>query len=387
MPTHHLPPAPTPFVGREGELAEIEQLLSDPACRLLTLVGPGGIGKTRLALEAAHVMVDTATFPNGVYFASLQPLTSPEFIISTIADALSFQFYSGADPRQQLLDYLREKSLLLVLDNVEHLLEDISLVSEMLAAAPGVHILATSRERLNLREEWVLEVSGLNSPAVETEINLESYSAIELFVQQARRVSVGFALDNANQSAVVRICHLVGGMPLGIELAAAWVRALSCEQIADEIERSLDVLETPTRNIEPRHRTMRAALDQSWQLLSDVEQNVFKRLSVFRGGFTREAAEYVARATLRTLTGLVDKSMVRVNAGGRYDLQELLRQYAEEKLGEMPAEQEQTRDRHSTYYADFMGQWADDPTEITRTEVGEDCRGDRQCAHRFSLGI
>jgi predicted ATPase/DNA-binding CsgD family transcriptional regulator len=369
MTVHSFPLPSTPFVGREDVLSEITALLTGSDCRLLTLLGPGGIGKTRLALEAARMLVDNAAFPNGVYFAPLQPLTSPEFIISTVADVLGFQFYSGADPRQQLLDFLREKSLLLVVDNVEHLLDDITFVADMLATAPGVHILATSRERLNLREEWVLEVSGLSYPTSDAQTNNQSYSAVELFLQHARRVSVGFMLDSANQPAVVRICRLVSGMPLGIELAAAWVRSLSCDQIADEIERSLDVLESPARNIEPRHRTMRAALAQSWHLLSSTEQDVFKRLSVFRGGFTRDAAEHVASATLRTLATLVDKSMVRVSPVGRYDLQELLLQYAEEKLGEAPTEQEQTRDRHCTFYAEFMGQWADNLTEITGKEA------------------
>src|SRR5262245_37427086 len=161
----HLPL--TPFIGRDKELAEISQLLSTPACRLLTLVGPGGIGKTRLALEAAGRL----SFPNGVHAVPLQPLTSPEFMVPAIAEAVHFQFYAGRDPKQQLLDYLREKALLLVLDNVEHLLDGIGLVADILAFAPGIKILATSRERLALREEWVFEVNGMAFPAsdIETE--------------------------------------------------------------------------------------------------------------------------------------------------------------------------------------------------------------------------
>jgi predicted ATPase/DNA-binding CsgD family transcriptional regulator len=355
----------TPFVGRENELAEIVGLLTDSACRLLTLTGPGGIGKTRLAIEAAKRMPCS----DRVYFVPLQPLTSPDLMLSTIADALGFQFYSGIDSRQQLLNYLREKSLLLVLDNVEHLLDDITLLSDMLTTAPGVDLLATSRERLNLREEWVLNVGGLGYPVSEAETELEGYSAVELFVQHAHRAAVGFTLENAHKSAVIRICRLIEGMPLGIELAAAWVRALSCQQIADEIERSLDVLETSIRNVEPRHRNMRAAFEPTWNRLSEAERGVFMRLSVFRSGFRREAAKDVAGASLATLARLVDKSLLRVNGSGRYDLHELLRQYGEEKLAESSAEQERAQDRHCSFYAEFMGQWVGDHGAIARRDV------------------
>jgi predicted ATPase/DNA-binding CsgD family transcriptional regulator len=367
METHHLSTLSTPFVGREVESKEIARLLSESPCRLLTLVGPGGIGKTRLALEA----IGQFSFPQGVYYVSLQPLTSPDFMLSSIAEVLGFQFYSGADPKQQLLDYLREKSLLLVLDNLEHLLDGVTLLSDMLTAAPQVRILATSRERLNLLEEWVLEVEGLGYPSTETETDLETYSAVNLFLHHARRAKVNFMLTDAQKPAVIQICRLVGGMPLALELSASWVRVLSCEQIVDEIERGLDILETGARNVEPRHRTVRATLDQSWQLLSDAERDVLMRLSVFRGGFTREAAESVAGASLRMLSALVDKSLLRANEQGRYDLQELVRQYTEEKLAELPAEREQVCERHCDYYANFMGQWIDDPDEINQPQTTE----------------
>jgi predicted ATPase/DNA-binding CsgD family transcriptional regulator len=372
MPVLHLPTQPTPFVGRELELTEIERLLSDPACRLLTLVGPGGMGKTRLAIESASRI----SFPDDAYFVPMQPLTSPDFIIPTIADSLGFQFYGERDPKLQLFDFLRKKSALLVLDNLEHMLDGVHVLSELLSHAPNVCILATSRERLNLREEWVLEVNGLNYPAIETETYIEAYSAIELFVQHARRVNNNFALTDGQKLSVTHICRLVEGMPLGIELAASWLRALSCDQIVDELERGLDILETSARNIEPRHRTLRAAFEPTWERLPEDERDVFRKLSLFRGGFTREASEYVAGASLRTLTALMDKSLVRAGTNERYDLHELLRQYAEEKLAERPAEYAQVLDRHCTFFADFMGQWADDPMEITRNEAGQRIMGD-----------
>lgn len=345
MPVLSLPSQPIPFIGRENELAKIASLLLTPDCRLLTLTGTGGVGKTRLAIEAAH----RTSFPNGVFFTPLQRLSSADFIVSAIANAVSFQFYPDADPKLQLIHYLRDKALLLVLDNLEHLLDGISILAEILSNAPSIRILATSRERLNLREEWVFEVGGLDYPANESETDIARYSAIALFLQRARHTDVNFRLGNENISSVIRICCLVGGMPLGIELAATWVRALSCEQIANEIERNLDILETPVRNVEPRHRNMRGAFEPTWQHLSKEEREVFSNLTVFRGGITREAAEFVAGASLRTLTALVDKSLLKLDAGNRrYDLHELLRQFAAEKLtvNELKA----SAQRHLTYY-------------------------------------
>jgi predicted ATPase/DNA-binding CsgD family transcriptional regulator len=347
----NFPPFSTPFVGRKRELADIRCLLSDPACRLLTLLGPGGIGKTRLAIEAAQDIQNR--FPDGVFFVPLQPLASAEFLVSAVADALRLQFYPAGDPHEQLLDYLRDKSLLLVLDNFEHLLTGSDLISEALADAPRVKALVTSRERLNLAEEWVLNVEGLSVPASDSEI--AGSDAAQLFLQSAERAQVGFRVADAQKPALIRICQLVGGMPLGIELAAAWVRALSCDEIAAEIERGIDILATPIRNVPARHRNMRAALEHSWSLLTPIEQNVFKRLSVFHGGFTKAAAEQVTGASIWVLTALVDKSLVRVDAQGRYHVQELLRQYAGEQL-ETSGEREAALQAHSAYYADFLGQ-------------------------------
>ncbi len=361
---HNLPSQAAPFIGRVDELAEITRLLADPACRLLTLVGPGGIGKTRLAIEAARIIVggvgtrqtvSEQLFPNGVHFVPLQPLTSPDFIVPAIVEALGFQFYGQSDPRQQLLDYLQEKSLLLVVDNFEHILDGALLVDDILAHAPGMKLLVTSRERLNLVEEWVYEVHGLDCPADEMETEIEGYSAIQWFMQNARRAQVGFALTPAQRPAVTRICRTVGGNPLAIELAATWLRALPAKAIADEIARGLDILESQARNVPERHRSMRAVLQHSWSLLSKTERNVFRRLAVFRGGFAYEAAERVTGATLWTLSALVDKSLLQVDANGRYDLHELVRQYAAEQLN-TSGEADALRDGHSAYYLDFLAQ-------------------------------
>jgi predicted ATPase/DNA-binding CsgD family transcriptional regulator len=351
------------FVGREDELRQIAAALGDPDCRLLTLVGPGGIGKTRLALEAMRLLSNNAhhsvplpdtAFPDGIYFIPLQSLTSPDLILSTIADALSIPLYEGSNVRQCTFDYLRDKALMLIMDNAEHLLDGAGTFSELLAFAPDLKILVTSRERLNLLEEWVLDVPGLRFPAADAAPDAETYSAMQLFVQHARRARVGFALTDAEIPAVAQICRLVEGMPLAIELAASWVRSLSCDAIAQEIARSLDILETPARNVPARHRSMRAVLDQSWMMLDESQQTTFKKLSVFRGGFTREAAEEVAGASLRMLSAFVDKSLLLPDTGGRYRVHELLRQYGEEQLQAAPEEAEKTRDAHAAYYVRFV---------------------------------
>lgn len=360
MVAHNLPLQPTPFVGRTEELAEITALLNNPACRLLTLVGPGGIGKTRLALEAAVALFNRndATFHNGIYFVSLQPLTSPDFILSALAEAIGLRFYPGDEPLPQLIDYLCPQTALLVLDNFEHLLEGVQIVSDLLTDAPNIKILATSRETLNLQEEWLYQVQGMSFPKGEDD-NLKSYAAVQLFVQSAQRVRPTFSLA-AERRAVLRICQMVEGMPLALEMTAAWLKRLPAQGVVREIERGLDILESPARNVLPRHRSMRAVFEHSWNLLTDAEKDGFKKLSVFRGGFRKEAASAVAGALLRILSALVDKSLLRVDDTGRYDMHELVRQFGEEQLNISSELSHQTHDLHGAYFMDFLAQRRDD---------------------------
>ncbi len=367
----YLPILPTPLIGRQQEVPELSQLLLDPQCRLLTLVGSGGMGKTRLAIAVAEHVQDT--FADGVFFAPFTTITSTRYIVPVIADTVGFAFEnaSRSDPKVQLFHYLQEKQVLIITDNLEQLLAEpgIELLAELLAAAPRVKLLATSRASLGLQEEWVYEVRGLPVPdgmygedgTKDTAVKDTAVkdTAVELFLQRARRAQVGFSATPAEYPAIVRICQLVDGMPLGIELAATWVRTLSCAEIAQEIERGLDFLSGQARDLPARHRSMRAVFDHSWKLLTEEEQGILRQMSVFQGGFGREAVEIVAGATLSVLSSLVTKSFLRRSGAGRYDLHELVHQFTVERMAGSAEEQAAAQERHANYFLNVFHQ-ADD---------------------------
>ncbi|MDX1686437.1 MAG: tetratricopeptide repeat protein [Candidatus Promineifilaceae bacterium] len=359
-----LPAPPTPLIGRDKELGDVVQRVADPACRLLTLLGPGGIGKTRLALQAA--IEGEAQFAEGACFVDLQPLESANFLPVAIADALELPLSGQQEPETQLKNYLRGREMLLVLDNFEHLLPaGVNVIGRILAGAPDVTLLVTSREALNLREEWLYPLGGLPFPTNDREKDAGDYGAVQLFTERAHRVQPDFSLDEERR-AVVRICRLVEGMPLALELAASWMRVLNCAAIADQIQEDVAFLTSSVRNVPDKHRSMQAVFDHSWRLLSEGEQDAYKRLSVFRGGFTLKAAEAVAGASLPVLSTLANKSLLRPGEDGRYYLHELLRQYAEERLGQSAAEAAQVRRLHCDYYVDLL------------SRHGEDFKGGRQ---------
>lgn len=353
-----LPAQTTPLLGRVEELAQLSERLADPACRLVTVFGPGGSGKTRLALQAAaHYGVRTG---QPIYFVPLAATPTPDILVAAVGEALGIAFHDEADTTAQLLDALRPRELLLLLDNFEHLLPGAGLLADILAQAPGVRVMVTSRERLHLHGEWVLEIIGLPYPPDATAPNTDFYEAVQLFVQSARQARADFVLDETTRPAVIEICRLVEGLPLGLELAAAWTRLLACQEIAAEITRNLDFLATNRRDVPARQRSLRAAFEHSWALLPAGERRALCRLAVFRRSFVRGAAEQVAEAGLPVLAALADKSLLRSlppRAGlAQYELHELVKQFAVEKLAAEPQEAEAARRRHAHYYAALLAQ-------------------------------
>ncbi|MFN2138336.1 MAG: adenylate/guanylate cyclase domain-containing protein, partial [Candidatus Promineifilaceae bacterium] len=349
---HNLPSLPTPFIGREGELAQIAHFLSEPDCRLLTLLGPGGMGKTRLALRTGAVVSDQ--YDHGVYFVDLQAVSRTEFLGPAITSAIGFPLNGQEDALVQLSRYLQDKRLLLILDNFEQLVPDRGslFLAALLDAAPPIQLLVTSREALNLQQEWLYYVPGLSLPDTPAAEDAEAES-VQLFNERARRVRPEFSAQS-ERAHVTAICRLVEGVPLALELAASWTRLLTCEQIAAELASSFDLLATDRHNVPDRQQSLRVVFDQTWRHLTEDEQAAFMKLSIFHGGFSYDAARQVAGAPLPLLSTLQDKSLIRWDENGRYRIHELLRQYAARKLAQAPSELETAQERHGRYYIDFL---------------------------------
>jgi predicted ATPase/DNA-binding SARP family transcriptional activator len=359
---HNLPPQLLPFFGRERELAELAERLADPACRLLTVVGLGGVGKTRLAIQATlaiqaalaqAVPAAAGRFAHGVTWVPLAPAAGDEYVLPAIAGALGVSAQGGMNLKTVLLGYLEDRELLLVLDNCEHVLGGMELIPEILAAAPGVKVLATSRERLKLQSEWVHEIGGLPYPQADDATTAEDFDAVRLFISRAQQQRRDFPVA-AELPQVVALCRLVDGMPLALELAAANSQALTTGEIVQALAQGLDVLAAAQRDVPPRQRTLRAVLDQTWQGLSDSERAAWAQLSVFRGGWEREAGQEVAGAGPLLLARLQDRALIRRDAGGRYDMHPLAQQYVAEKLA-AAGEEAGTRRHHAAYYAGLAG--------------------------------
>lgn len=352
-PRHNLPHKFTGFIGREADSSAVLERLRHSSCRLLTLVGIGGIGKTSLALHCAGNLLDQ--FADGVYFVSLENVRTADALLSGIADTLLVQRGNQDQLRARLLSTLRHKKTLLILDGFEHVVGESQIVSTLLCAAPHLKILVTSRESLNLNEEWIHPVVGLSVPDENKLDALDQYDAAKLFIERARRLRQHFDAE-AEHVWIARICGMVGGMPLAIELLTAWLNVLNCEEIAGELTRSNTILTAIRRDLPERHQSIRAVFEQSWVLLTPEEQTVFMKLAVFRGGFTRAAANYIAGVTLPVLVGLINKSLITGAWATRYELHALVRQFAEEKLAQVPEVMAHTRRLHSQYYAQQLGQ-------------------------------
>jgi predicted ATPase/DNA-binding CsgD family transcriptional regulator len=351
---HNLPAQVSPFIGRQQEQRDLVQRLLDPDNRLVTIVGSGGIGKTRLALEVAgHLAMaeKMQAFSDGIYFIDLAPVNNADSLITAIADALNYHFHpDGRSPKQQLLDFLRNKHLLLILDNFEHMLNSATLVLRILQAAPDISILVTSRERLNLSGETIFRLVGMDYPTKKSVRDIRDYEAARLFAQSAQRVRHDFTLEQDDLPHLARICRLVQGVPLALILAATWVEILSLGEIDQQITQSIDFLASEQRDLPRRLRSMRAVFDHSWNLMEKSETDIFMKLCVFRDGFTREASQVVAGADVRILINLANKSLVQHNIDtGRYRIHELLRQYAAQRL-QASGQWESIQRRHSEFY-------------------------------------
>jgi predicted ATPase/Tfp pilus assembly protein PilF len=341
-----LPAQTTPFIGRGRELEAVVRHVTDGACRLVTVLGAGGVGKTRLAVRAAEEV--GADFRDGVVFVAMASLPSPDLLAVAAAEALGLTLSRRAEPLAELLNFLRGKQMLLVLDNMEHLTGAAADIAAILEAAPDVVVLVTSRERLGLAAEALVQVDGLSlgGPGDDSE-------AVQLFLAAARRQDLQFTLDTDSRPCVRRLCELLGGNALAIELAAAWTRVLSCTEIVAEVQRDLDILASDTAGPDGRHRSLGATFEASWRLLPAPERRALARLAVFHGPFERAAAEVVAGAELPLLRGLVDKSLLG-RAGGRFHLLNVLRQYALKRLEASPDDATATLRRHTAYFCGLL---------------------------------
>jgi predicted ATPase/DNA-binding SARP family transcriptional activator/DNA-binding CsgD family transcriptional regulator len=364
---HNLPAAVSNFIGREAEILEIKRHLS--MTRLLTLTGTGGVGKTRLALEVAGDL--TTAYPAGVWLVEFAPLSDPDLAPQAVAAALGIREEQGRPLFTTLVEELRSSELLLVLDNCEHLVDACArLVDTLLSSCPSLRVLATSREPLGITGEVWWPVRPLSMPDVNyrpTVEHLVGYESVRLFVDRARTRLPGFELTSVNSGAVAKVCRKLDGIPLAIELATARMTVLAIEQVAVRLDDALELLTGGSRTANPRHQTLRAALEWSYEPLSDRERMLFERLSVFAGGWTLEAAEAVgdgigegqdsygrvSNPPLLDLLGrLVSKSLVTLQTGrldaARYGMLEPVRQYARERLD--AAQHERARERHAMYF-------------------------------------
>lgn len=361
---HNLPGELTPFVGRVQEIAAISATLITPHQRLITLVGEGGIGKTRLALAVAQQV--QAAFPDGIWFVPLTGLAPtadlPDRLAGAITTAMQLSFSGQGALPEQLFRHLRTKQSLLVLDSFEHLLDGADFILDLLRATNTIKILVTSRHILNFQAEYTWRVEGLSVPqqasieSLSPELLLR-YESIALFVERARRIVRGFTLTDDNLREVARICQFVQGLPLGAELAAALTRHYTCAEIAHALDDNYTILATAQRDIQPRHRSIQATLAYSWSFLNEQEAQVAAQCALFRGSFSAQAVEQIMGANRTILSALEDHSLlrlVRVAGGSRYEMHELVRQYAFVQLQAAPQLFQATRLRFCAYYTAFI---------------------------------
>ncbi len=353
-----LPRMTVPLIGRYHESTTLKTYLADPKIRLVSIAGAGGMGKTHLALSLAHEIDTKYEWFEGVCFITLGAVTTRQHLIIAVANSLNLPLSSTRDPEKMLLSYLQDKNLLIIFDNFEQLLSEADLLEKIIQAAPLCKMLITTRERTKLIQEWVLDLGGLTYSEINgVEKGLDT-DAVRLFLQCARQKLSDFSLES-NIKAVTRICEMVQGMPLALELAASWIRVMTPSEIADQISQSYHALTSDLRNLPERHQTIQAVFESSWQWMSTEEQSVMRNLAVFRAGFSLEAAKKVAGASLPILSGLMDKSLLNRDSRSvettRYEFHELIRQFAYDKL-QVSGEAEITHNLHLNYFLSLAEQ-------------------------------
>jgi predicted ATPase len=356
----HLPPQGTAFIGRESEISEISRSLHNRDCWLLTLTGMGGIGKTRLAHQVGQEM--STAFIDGVYSVSLAGLKSISALVPKIAETLGLPLHpQEGSLAAQLNSFLRDKTLLIIFDNFDAFTSKAAILYQLHAKAGGLKFLVTSRERLAISGEWVFAVQGLDYPESTPEKfdEILGFQAVELFVHAARRTLSSFRIDERNYEEVVAITQFLEGMPLGLEMAAAWINLLSPKEIMVEMRANLDFLKTEIQDAPLRQRSMRAVLDYSWKRLDGGDRSALARLPVFGGGFTRESAEKVAGVALSDLKRFIDRSFIRQKGSSGFHIHELQRQYTLQQLCVSPEKYRSARDRHAAYYCVAVSQWGE----------------------------
>ncbi len=355
---------PTPltaFVDRDEELASLSTFLSDPYTRLITILGPGGIGKTRLLIEAARQTAITrpGRFPDGVYFIPLASLPSADFLPTTLAGHIGLTFQGQTDAAEQVLSYLQPREMLLALDNFEHLITPTSLrwLARIAEEAPAVRLLITSRARLGLYGEHLLELGGLAAPSP-TMAEPQDVASVRLFTAHAAAVRPNFAPDAVEMAAIVRLCNLVDGMPLALELAAAGARHLHCREIVAQVQEKLDWEFGHFPNRPRRHQNLQAVFAHSWSMLDVAQQAAARRLSVFAGPFDAAAAQAVAHISAARLAALRDQSLLAEVRAGWFGIHPLIRRFLAEKLDRHPDEARETAHRHARHIVQLVASFA-----------------------------
>ncbi len=343
----------TAFIGRERELEEIQTKLLSPDIRLLTLVGQGGIGKTRLAIQTAFQMA--GRFEDGATFIALANLSSAVQILPALFAVLELPLTNPETALEKLKTHLQDQEMLLVADNLEHLLDGTDLLLELLHDCPKLKMLVTSREVLDRQNEYLLDVFGMAVPTANTP-NFEMFDAVQLFVRSAKKTNSRFSLEAAQHDFMVQICQFLGGLPLALELASHWTRVLSLEEIVAQLKQGLGFLESTQAELPERHRSLRAVFEYTWRQLNQTEQNALQKLSVFQNGFTKEAAESIATISVQTLLRLCNKSLLQRGSNGRFERHAMIQELSFEKLRSEPELQQAQQTKHSDYYFAFIEQ-------------------------------